>query len=669
MPINLPEVTSGYNLSLINNNFQTIESKWDEKLDRLESSQGNQMEQDLDMNSNHILNVTVDLADDGSLVNKGYVDQQDNLRVLKAGDTMTGQLNTIDPVSNSNAANKGYVDGQLSAIQGVEGIIPQTAPRQVGDGVTVEFNSPVSSQRPNNSFDVNIDGVTQRASIDYVCNASGKIVFSEAPPINSDIDISLYEPVNLQEVSDLSQVTAEGSTTPRTLSDRFSETINVKDFGAVGDGVIDDTSSIQAAINVSNTTHKPVLFPTGTYLVTSQLEYEGNGLIGQNREDTIITSTYNGVLFKNNFRNHTNPVKDLYILGPGAGVAGSKAFGQDGTGQGFFRLVMDNVQIDGFETGIELEQSLNCEFTSFYVVRCVIGVYFVGGGSGWNNTWWNNLITFTNCKFDDCSDAAIDFVGTSLSFSGANNIESCGTGIRITRSAGGTTGAITLENLYFEFNTVNDIHIKDVAITLGATLHQAGAGGTTPQNAVLADNSQIYWVGRPVYLDGGGAARGNLQNNTTAVCLFEDFESNRDQVDATSEAIYVTTRLQLTDSRVVQEISNLSTTPIDIIPTFGTSDRQVNHKIEWILEDSSGDWTMFTTYGTKDGGAFGTVSVSGAATYVSNSEFTVSFSGYTYTFKTSLSQGSMTIESNAATGGTTKLFMRVVNSRIEDLLE
>lgn len=52
--------------------------------------------------------------------------------------------------------------------------------------------------------------------------------------------------------------------------------LNVKGFGAVGDGVTDDTAAIQAAMTAAKTAGgRIVYFPTGTYLCASQLSITG----------------------------------------------------------------------------------------------------------------------------------------------------------------------------------------------------------------------------------------------------------------------------------------------------------------------------------------------------------------------------------------------------------
>jgi glucan 1,3-beta-glucosidase len=47
---------------------------------------------------------------------------------------------------------------------------------------------------------------------------------------------------------------------------------NVKDLGAKGDGVTDDTAAIQTAIRGRSTTRSVIYFPAGTYLVSSGLK-------------------------------------------------------------------------------------------------------------------------------------------------------------------------------------------------------------------------------------------------------------------------------------------------------------------------------------------------------------------------------------------------------------
>ena len=61
----------------------------------------------------------------------------------------------------------------------------------------------------------------------------------------------------------------------RTLANRFADVVNVKDFGAVGNGIVDDTAAFQAAANVAGTGN-PIFVPSGNYLkstITNESDY------------------------------------------------------------------------------------------------------------------------------------------------------------------------------------------------------------------------------------------------------------------------------------------------------------------------------------------------------------------------------------------------------------
>ncbi len=73
----------------------------------------------------------------------------------------------------------------------------------------------------------------------------------------------------------------------------FSTWTNVKTaFGAKGDGVTDDTSSIQTALNSLSSSNGTLYFPAGTYKITGTLSVSGfyfwNQIIGHDPADTII---------------------------------------------------------------------------------------------------------------------------------------------------------------------------------------------------------------------------------------------------------------------------------------------------------------------------------------------------------------------------------------------
>lgn len=67
------------------------------------------------------------------------------------------------------------------------------------------------------------------------------------------------------ELGKLTNVTATGSTTARSLANRFADVVNVKDFGAKGDGITNDYSSFVAAFSAAS--GKKLKVPSGIYRI------------------------------------------------------------------------------------------------------------------------------------------------------------------------------------------------------------------------------------------------------------------------------------------------------------------------------------------------------------------------------------------------------------------
>lgn len=99
-------------------------------------------------------------------------------------------------------------------------------------------------------------------------------------------------------------VYADGTPVPRELRKRFADVINVKDFGAKGDGITDDTAAFQSAINAlpinpSVPVRAPkgyanggILFiPTGRYRISDRLMTKrGMLVLGEGAESSQILS-------------------------------------------------------------------------------------------------------------------------------------------------------------------------------------------------------------------------------------------------------------------------------------------------------------------------------------------------------------------------------------------
>jgi hypothetical protein len=99
--------------------------------------------------------------------------------------------------------------------------------------------------------------------------------------LTTSTDVEVWTVDNVGGFATLSQLAASGGSAlvgflqagtgavARTVQSKLRDTVSVKDFGAVGDGVADDTAAIQAAMN--SAAYVQVLVPPGTYRVTSTL--------------------------------------------------------------------------------------------------------------------------------------------------------------------------------------------------------------------------------------------------------------------------------------------------------------------------------------------------------------------------------------------------------------
>jgi hypothetical protein len=169
--------------------------------------------------------------------------------------------------------------------------------------------------------------------------------------------------------------------------------VNVKDFGAVGDGVTDDTAAIQAAITASRT----VYIPAGNYIISSplfltlaqqKLYGAGKGTVNLTAKIGFASATVGG--------STGSPI--IWYQPSGAWNVNS-GWVQGGEISGL------TINAAGYAAeGIRLNRVVE----STVIADCEIvnaGIGINGTGFGWNTT-------FQNCYIHDCSIGAIRLNGS-----------------------------------------------------------------------------------------------------------------------------------------------------------------------------------------------------------------------------------------------------------------
>jgi len=120
-----------------------------------------------------------------------------------------------------------------------------------------------------NTLAVFVDGVNQVVENAYVETSSTSVTFMSGLHVGATVKF-----VNVSLVStDASLTTYEPGFTGSVATNvqaKLRESVSVLDFGAVGDGVTDDTAAIQAAIDAAVVQGYEVYFPPGVFKVSPQ---------------------------------------------------------------------------------------------------------------------------------------------------------------------------------------------------------------------------------------------------------------------------------------------------------------------------------------------------------------------------------------------------------------
>lgn len=151
----------------------------------------------------------------------------------------------------------------------------------------------------------------------------------------------------------------------RTLNTRLGETVSAKDFGAVGDGVVDDTVALQKVFDAVPASGGSIYFPPGYYKITSALvlpnapiKISGAGISqtvilqsGANQDGLRFSATGTNTIVGNGTVYKTFEVRDLSIMrnGTNGGRGISAAWLPMTNNQTLF--LANNVQIYNFNNG------------------------------------------------------------------------------------------------------------------------------------------------------------------------------------------------------------------------------------------------------------------------------------------------------------------------------
>lgn len=244
----------------------------------------------------------------------------------------------------------------------------------------------------------------------------------------------------------------------RTVQSRLRDFVSVKDFGAVGDGVTDDTAAIQAAIDaVGSAGGGSVYIPVGTYKLTDSLTVSNDyvALIGDGSSASVLLgSDPTKWIIKFNANADHMLIDSLWIKGSAVSDATTQyGIGYTSDSDDPESVVIQNCKFSHSNNGIVVGSGrfwkiTQNSFDTLVGITSGTGYGILAAAANSNNVFSEN--TFKGTLTTHLRHAIYNSVGASFNVVANNVIKDCneaGISFNATSAQAGVRGVIVSNNI------------------------------------------------------------------------------------------------------------------------------------------------------------------------------------------------------------------------------
>jgi len=291
--------------------------------------------------------------------------------------------------------------------------------------------------------------------------------------------------------------------------------VSVKDYGAIGDGVTDDTAAIAAALAAEDN----VYFPEGLYLTTLALRLTGSKrIVGDGKgvsriirtdttPETINAASVTATVYMSN---RYNSIEDIGIRGDRTGVATTASV------DGIFFGNLNGICSNSALTSVDIRNANNCLYAgtgvfmmTFNQVNCANSV----NAYNFSDISSKTSLTFNSCWAENCGQAW-DFYAayyTTLNSCGADYANyTSGTGTAGPNPYGFGFGSQSTGKGVYHFVSSNvTLNTCGAEYSYGDGVFGFGGSCTAVLNSPYQSNCSSEYV--PDYVSYGDVAVGPIQ--------------------------------------------------------------------------------------------------------------------------------------------------------------